>query len=78
MNSEVQVNFEFVRFHGDGRWKPELNLTIATQQLNYSHFNYKSITSAAALFRLMDQGPLHFLLGSELIKTHTKLIKSAG
>lgn len=55
-----------------------LNWTIAAQQLNNSHFNYKSITSSAALFRLMDQGLLHFLLGKELIKTHTELIKSVG
>ncbi len=55
-----------------------LSWTLDTQQLNNSHFNYKSITPSAALFRLMDRGLLHFLLGSELIKTHTKRIKSAG
>lgn len=47
-----------------------------SKQLNNSHFNHESISSAV-LFRLMDQGLLDILLGTELIKTHTKPIKSA-
>ena len=48
-----------------------------TQQINNSHFNFRSISSAI-LFRLMDQGLPRFLFGSKLIKSHTKRIKSAG
>lgn len=56
------------------------NLGYATRQLNNSHFNYKPITSSAALCSLMDQGLLEFLfaLGNKLIKSHTKLIKLTG